>query len=510
MATWSSGGAAALIAGLPGGSPPDALLAAGLMLAFAGLLDFISRAKKTEEAPPGGGKAEQGAVQKNGGAPPPAGPGADRPPGDEKPGGKKKGTEPPRQKPRRSDYKGKRVQIFVPGRQTTGAPGPPAATGPQAGPGGAAGSSCPGCGKPSDREGGESSGCGCERRVAEVADLIGSLKTREVNVIPAERYLFQARSALAVSAWEDVKNLVDRAETLARGQESDFEECAGILARCEEALTVARQAGRNTLAAEKALRRATLLFKEGRYTNSMEEAVLVPTLILDRPHPRIVIPADEVRAGPGIPDGSAGGTAGGAAGRAIGSGDAAPSMVRCPACGERVAEGTVTCPACGRPVSPREQEEWANGRSCLGCGESLEPGWKVCPACNTPVAGELDHPDGSCPSCSREVLPTWTVCPFCDARLRSDGEAMRVRKGFSRPERPAPEVPPEIRQKGVMAQIEEVDRLLDEAGRRDLDVRKARNLLELAVNFTRSGNYDKGERYVRKAKNVAETLLSID
>lgn len=87
---------------------------------------------------------------------------------------------------------------------------------------------------------------------------------------------------------------------------------------------------------------------------------------------------------------------------------------------------------------------------------------------------------------------------------------MRVRKGFSRPERPAPEVPPEIRQKGVMAQIEEVDRLLDEAGRRDLDVRKARNLLELAVNFTRSGNYDKGERYVRKAKNVAETLLSID
>ena len=42
-----------------------------------------------------------------------------------------------------------------------------------------------------------------------------------------------------------------------------------------------------------------------------------------------------------------------------------------------------------------------------------------------------------------------------------------------------------------------------------LDVKKARNLLELALTFARSGNYDKGERYVRKARNVAETLLSL-
>jgi hypothetical protein len=87
---------------------------------------------------------------------------------------------------------------------------------------------------------------------------------------------------------------------------------------------------------------------------------------------------------------------------------------------------------------------------------------------------------------------------------------MKVHKGFSRPERTAPELSPALREKDVLAQIEEVDRLLDEAGRRDLDVRKARNLLELAVSFTRSGNYEKGERYVRKAKNVAETLLTIE
>ena len=79
---------------------------------------------------------------------------------------------------------------------------------------------------------------------------------------------------------------------------------------------------------------------------------------------------------------------------------------------------------------------------------------------------------------------------------------------IARPDRPVPTIPPVLREKGVLAQIEEVDRLLDEAKRRGLDVRKAQNLLELAVNFTRNGNYDKGERYVRKAKNVAETLLA--
>jgi hypothetical protein len=118
--------------------------------------------------------------------------------------------------------------------------------------------------------------------------------------------------------------------------------------------------------------------------------------------------------------------------------------------------------------------------------------------------------DGSCASCGREVLPSWTICPFCDSRLKDPESAVEVRKGFSRPEKAAPAIPPALREKGVLSQIEEVDRLLDEANRRELDVRKARNLLELAVNFTRSGNYDKGERYVRKARNVAETLLSLE
>jgi hypothetical protein len=348
------------------------------------------------------------------------------------------------------------------------------------------------------------------RFVTEVGSLVSSLKTREVDMLPAERYLFQARSALAVSAWKDAARLSAQAEAAAREQEADFEESQRLISRCEETIANAIEAGKNTLAAEKAFRKATLLFKDGRYTASMEEAVLIPAMIMDRPRPR-VIPAGSGAGPPGAGVASAADPAA-TAGRPPGAADGAPGPAagRCRSCGERLDPGREDCPACGRTSITSGQPAWQEGRPCPGCGEPLEPAWRVCPACNSPVDGGPDAGSGNCPSCGREVLPAWSVCPFCDARLRDPREAMKVRRGFSRPERSAPEIPPALREKGVLAQIEEVDRLLDEAGRRDLDVRKARNLLELAVGFTRSGNYDKGERYVRKAKNVAETLLTLE
>jgi RNA polymerase subunit RPABC4/transcription elongation factor Spt4 len=493
--------------------------------------------------------------------------------------GLKKGNAPPRPRPRRSDYTGERVSVYLPGRQA-GEPdkkkAEPAAAGdggekPPAAPAGGekspASGACPGCGKLSEAEGQFCIDCATKNRVTDMANLISSLKAKEVHMLPAERFLFQARSALAVSAYKDVEMLCAQAEYAAREQEADFEESHRILARCEESIASAIEAGKNTLAAEKAFQKATAMFKKGKYTECMEEAVIVPTLIMDRPRPRIIpagmaAPAQAgekrpVEPAPGIAPMT--GTAPGAAGEAapplkpeprekksspppepagaaetaqVGAPSSQPStartrgevgggssgegalpeaeMARCPSCGERIERGRETCPACGKPAAPAAGDGEAQKPACAKCGELLEPGWRVCPVCKSPI-GEppKEEEDGACPSCGREVLPAWTICPYCDARLKKGGAAMRVRRGFSRPENPAPAIPPALREKGVLAQIEEVDRMLDEEARRGHDVRKARNLLELAVNFTRSGNYDKGERYVRKAKNVAETLLSM-
>ena len=486
---------------------PEVVLAAGVLLLLAGLFDFLSRSKKRKAPAPSGGQARAEYDAELPGPAPEEGP---VPPPGKLPGKKKKNDAPPRPRPRRSDYTGQRVGVIVPGRQAEAKAGPPPQTGHGEKQAATDAAVCPGCKKPSDGPGRFCAECEAAKFVTEVGNLVSSLKTREVNMLPAERYLFQARSALAVSAWKDVSRLAAQAEAAAREQEADFEEGQRILSCCVETITASIEAGKNTLAAEKAFRKATLFFKQGRYTDCMEEAVLIPTLIMDRPRPRVV-PAG-VGGHPDGPAGSPPGTAGpgGAPPAAARIKDPDQATARCHSCGERIDRGLVTCPGCGKPTRPPGQPAWEEGRACPGCGEALDPSWRVCPACNAPVADLPADTDGSCASCGREVLPSWTICPFCDSRLKDPESAVKVRKGFSRPEKAAPAIQPALREKGVLSQIEEVDRLLDEANRRELDVRKARNLLELAVNFTRSGNYDKGERYVRKARNVAETLLSLE
>jgi len=500
-------GALALLPFLPALRPLEAVLAAALLIPFMGLFDFLSRSKKKEPA-----KTSQEPKRDDGpepgleGTEPEAG--LDRaPPRGKLPGRKAKVEEPPRPRPRRSDYTGQRVSVFVPGRQAEQPARPSPQSAPKPEPATQGPSACPGCGKPPERPGGFCLECDCKNRVTEVGNLVSSLKTKEVNMLPAERYMFQARSALAVSAWKDVLRLSAQAEAAAREQDADYEEGQKILARCEDMIASAIESGRNTLSAEKAFRKATLLFKQGKYTDCMEEAVIIPTLIMDRPRPKVVVgtspggparaegePVDAATA-PNAPPGPAGG------------GELAPEIVRCLSCGREMESAGTACRSCGKPTISSEDAAWNEGRACPTCGETLDPAWKVCPGCNTLLSGEPEIADARCHSCGREVLPSWTMCPFCDTRLGDGGNAIRVRKGFSRPERPAPTIPPAIREQGVLAQVEEVYRLLGEAKRRGLDVRKAKNLLELAENFTRSGNYDKGERYIRKAKNVAETLL---
>jgi predicted amidophosphoribosyltransferase len=507
-APWTAG-ALALPPFILAQARPDVALGAIFVLLLLGLFDFLSRSKKKEPAPPSNdGQKDDGPDPDLEGTDP-ADEAAPGPPPGMIPGKKKKkGDEPPRPRPRRADYTGHRVSVFIPGRKAETAARPPEPSATQEKPAAPDAAACPGCGKPPERPGGFCTECERKNRVTEVENLVSSLKTKEVNMLPAERYLFQARSALAVSAWKDVLRLTAQAEAAAREQEADFEEGQRILARCEESIASAIEAGRNTIAAEKAFRKATMLFKQGKYTDCMEEAVLIPTLIMDRPRPRVVpagtvgepAGAGETPGGSPTPSATPSGPAGGD--------PSGPGMVRCQSCGQKINREKTVCPACGKPTAPHDETSSREGRACPTCGEPLDPGWDVCPACNTPAAEDPDASDGSCHSCGREVLPSWTMCPFCDAKLKDDGSAMKVRKGFARPDRPVPTIPPVLREKGVLAQIEEVDRLLDEAKRRGLDVRKAQNLLELAVNFTRNGNYDKGERYVRKAKNVAETLLA--
>ena len=507
-ATAVAAGALALPLFFPGQAGLEAMLAASVISLLAGFLDFLSRSKKGQApTPPAGQEASAPGDQ---GSPVIAPEGEHSPQTGKYTGKKGKDDQPPRPRPRRSDYTGQRVGVIVPGRQPEQLPKAPPAPPSEDKTAAPAEAVCPECKKPSDGPFTLCAECEANRFMTEVGNLVSSLKTREVNMLPAERYLFQARSALAVSAWKDVTRLLVQAEAAAREQEADFEESQRILSRCEEAIATAIEAGKNTLAAERAFRKATTHFKEGKYTDCMEEAVLIPALIMDRPRPR-VIPAGATGASGDIARPQ---TGSGASDGAISAASPAivpvPATVRCHSCGERIDRALEVCPACGKPSSSLGQPAWQEGRTCTKCGEPLEPAWRVCPACNTPLGDGPKEEDGVCRSCGREVLSSWTICPFCDAKLRDAGPAMRVMKGFSRPEKTAQTIPPALREKGVLDQIEEVDRLLDEAARRDLDIHKARNLLELAVSFTRSGNYDKGERYVRKAKNVTETLLQLE
>jgi hypothetical protein len=108
-------------------------------------------------------------------------------------------------------------------------------------------------------------------------------------------------------------------------------------------------------------------------------------------------------------------------------------------------------------------------------------------------------------------LPEWRICPYCDAALpREECTEPSRRKwqlGNAR-ESDAPQIPPEVRERSLLEQIALTGGLLEQASAKGLDVAKARNLLDLAASFVRSRNYDKGERYARKARNVAETVLS--
>lgn len=420
-----------------------------------------------------------------------------------------------RPKPRRKPYTGPRLKIIVPGRKggPSGAParspGSPAAVPP-----GPDLELCPTCGARSPEGGGLCNRCRAQARLTETENLISTLRSKGVEVLEAERSMYRARSAQALEAVGDVETLCDRAEAAARQQDSDHDEANEGLSRCANAIAAAIGSGKDTAGAEKVLERASALFRQGDYPGTLEQAALIPLLIAGR-----------------VEQGGNEGVAGRVSGvRGPGSGvgtttdkavpDTRPPKPetrsptsgppgalprRCGSCGERLAEGQQNCPRCGAGDGPGNEAGFPS--ECPICGEPLEPEWKSCPNCSALIDDE--GPLSRCRACGRELMPKWKICPYCDTDLPKDmanGARSRPRKAATRQ---VPVIPPAMRERGLLEQIEQVDRLLDSASKRGLDVTKGRNLLDLAVSFTRSRNYEKGERYVKKARNVAETMLSL-
>ncbi|MEM2869460.1 MAG: zinc ribbon domain-containing protein [Thermoplasmata archaeon] len=341
---------------------------------------------------------------------------------------------------------------------------------------------CPKCGTELSGPGGPCQTCEAEERVNRAAELVTSLRLKGVEVLEAERYIYQARSALALRALEDVLQLCAKAEEKARQLEAEQKEAQELVARCEAEISAAEKDGRNTAVARRALARALAFLRQGSYLEAMEEAATVPSLI-------------------GPPFSEKGPARTGAIRRFPGS------AARCQVCGEGVSESSLTCPLCGSStgLSGKTPQEF-----CRGCGERIEPGWKTCPSCETPIEKRAELWTGRCPSCGREVLAEWSLCPHCEAKIPGGGRRARSSSGprVVREERGEPPViPPEERKRALLHEIEEVTKLLREVEGRGIDARKGWNLLDLARAFTRNGNYEKGERYVRKARYVAETML---
>ncbi len=400
-----------------------------------------------------------------------------------------------RKKEPRKPFTGQRLKIYLPGR----APVDEISAGPTAAPApGESGGSetqavethsigseappmCSRCGQSASPTGALCQSCDAEERVERAAELVTSIRVRGVDVLEAERYLYQARSALALRAYDDVMQLCGRAEERARQLEGEYREAQELVARCEREISTAIERGRDTTLAQRALERAVASLKKGRYLEALEEAANVPSLIGSpssgaarlRTPPKVVAPARE-----------------------------------CPACGESVPLEALRCPLCG---SATQEEAAEAALLCPECGERVESDWRICPSCDASLEGIRKERPRVCPSCGKDVLPTWRLCPYCDASLPGEGGRPRSSPRVVSEERvSASPLPPEERERRLLAEIEEVAKILSEVERMGVDARKGRNLLELAESFTRNKNYDKGERYVKKARHVAETLKASD
>jgi len=386
-------------------------------------------------------------------------------------------------RPRRSDYKGNRLQVFVWGR--AGEPGPAGAGAvPAPGPQDAACRPCASCGARTTSDGGLCERCAVQARLVETENLLSSLRAKGIDVATAETCVHQARVALALDTLRDVEELCERAAAAARKTDSEHDVASETLSECERTIAGLIERGKDTSAAQAALEQASALFRRGEYAAA--SALAARTI-------------EEAEA-------PAGGAAAGAGREA--SGRPPQPVVRSAEPGTRRAPPET--PQQPTPYSlyecPAPSDEPGK---CANCGEPLEADWNSCPNCSALIRGGVQA--RNCPSCGRELLPDWRVCPYCDTELPAGDRPGPARSRWQRrsaAETATPKVPPEVRERELLEYMERTKKMLGDARSRGLDVTKAQNLQDLAGSFARSRNYDKGERYARKARNVAETVLS--
>ena len=443
---------------------------AGIVATLALAIFPRLRRKKQEQAPP---VAAPPAASSTGTSPAARGP---PPP--------KSGISRPKQ--RRPVYTGNRLSIFLPGRSIYRGPGlavnaPPSRPMPSAGGAGDPASGlCPSCGARPPPEGGLCDRCTVQARIVETENLLTSLRAKGIDVALAETSVHQARVALALDTFREVEDLCERAAAAAKKSDSDHDRAREMLSECERSIASIIESGNDTSAAQGSLERATGHFNRGQYAAAIGLASEIIEWSRDRPqrpNTRVtqlaeVAPPRKEGESPGIP----------------------------PPLPETSRPSPYTLYDCPEPS--------AHPGECAVCGEPLEADWNSCPNCSALIKGGV--PARMCPCCGRELLPDWRLCPYCDAELPGVEGAGPSRRRWQRGTAAsvAPKLPPEVRERELLEHMERTGKMLENASTRGRDVTKARNLLDLAASFARSRNYDKGERYARKARNVAETVLS--
>jgi len=179
----------------------------------------------------------------------------------------------------------------------------------------------------------------------------------------------------------------------------------------------------------------------------------------------------------------------------------------CPACAEPVQAGWRVCPTCNTSLITGEvvtQSKGVPGLLCTACGAPVEKDWRLCPDCGAELGTKKkEEKKRRCPVCGKEVVVDWKMCPFCDSPLdipKEDGK--KEKKKELRIEKQEAKTGTGRLDSDIGLTKARMERL-EAQGK---NVAKARNLLELTINFQRAGNSDKAEKYLTKTRNILDSI----
>lgn len=94
--------------------------------------------------------------------------------------------------------------------------------------------------------------------------------------------------------------------------------------------------------------------------------------------------------------------------------------MKCPTCGNDLADDAYFCPECGALVSNNQKKAYD---LCPHCACKVEPGAKYCPSCGGAIRQELYM---QCPYCHGKVAHGALRCPSCGKSLKKRGNLSLV------------------------------------------------------------------------------------